>query len=210
MIMDTLHVVKQVIPPWKAIARDSALAARVVAEVRPIAMSMHTVCFSFVPEQAGGGRELLLGTSLHLAAERLDVRVDKFARGEGSVSACGTTGWNIEKSAVVLVVALQFSWLVLAAGITLERAVVQSIGLRSFIVQRVSPVTAFVIVSWHHGSSCGRILETGAGNLLRSGTQRLTIRSGDEGANSRKGSISSREATRHISPAVISTLRVLF
>ena len=50
VVMDTLHVVKQVVPSWKAIARNSTFASRVVAQVRPVAMSVHSMCFSFMPE----------------------------------------------------------------------------------------------------------------------------------------------------------------
>ena len=79
MVVDTLHVVKQVISPWEAIARDTTVATRIVAQMWPLTVSVHSVCFSFMSKEAGGGRELLLGTGLDLAPERLQVRIDVFA-----------------------------------------------------------------------------------------------------------------------------------
>ena len=64
MIVDTLHMVKEVVSPWKAIAQDSALTARVIAQVWSITMAVHSMCFSFMTEQTGGRGELLFRTSI--------------------------------------------------------------------------------------------------------------------------------------------------
>lgn len=55
VVMHTLHVVEQVVPSWKAIARDATLASGVEAEMRAVAMSMHSVGFSLVAEEASSG-----------------------------------------------------------------------------------------------------------------------------------------------------------
>ena len=80
VIVDALHVVEEIIPSREAIARSTAFTASVVAQMWSFAVSMHAVCFSFVTKEAGCGREFLLGARFHLAAERLEMRVDELAR----------------------------------------------------------------------------------------------------------------------------------
>lgn len=79
MVVDTLHVVEQVVSPWEPIANYAPLAASIVAKMWAIAVAVHTVGFSFMAKEARSRRELLLRTALVLAAERLQVGVDKFA-----------------------------------------------------------------------------------------------------------------------------------
>ena len=50
VVVDALHVVKQVVPPGKAVSWDPALAARVVAQVGTVAVSMHPVGFPLMAE----------------------------------------------------------------------------------------------------------------------------------------------------------------
>ena len=53
----------------------------------------------------------------------------------------------------LLIVALELGGLVLAAWVTLERAVVQAISLWTFVVKWVVPVAAFICVTGHAGRS---------------------------------------------------------
>lgn len=79
VIMYSLHVVKQVVPPWKSISGKSSLAASVEAKVWAVTMTVHAVSFSLVAKQAGSGGEFLLGASLLSAAEWLQVGIDELA-----------------------------------------------------------------------------------------------------------------------------------
>lgn len=79
MVMDTLHVVKQIVSPWESIAGNAALAAGVVAQMWTVTMAMHSVGFPLVAEQAGSRRELLFGTCLDLAPEWLQVGINVLA-----------------------------------------------------------------------------------------------------------------------------------
>jgi hypothetical protein len=79
VIMDTLHVVKQVVPPGKSISGNATFAAWVEAEVGTFTMAVHPVGLSFMPQKASRGRELLLGTGIHFAPEGLEVGVDELA-----------------------------------------------------------------------------------------------------------------------------------
>lgn len=79
VVMDSLHVIEEIIPPRKAMARDAAFTARVEAQVWALAVAVHAMSLSFVPQQACRGRELLLGAGLHLATEGLQMGVDEFA-----------------------------------------------------------------------------------------------------------------------------------
>lgn len=86
VIMYSLHVIKEIVPSWEPVARNTSLTSRVETQMWPISMSVHAMSFSFMPEQASRGRELLLGTGLNLAAEGLQVGVDELAVGRGEVS----------------------------------------------------------------------------------------------------------------------------
>lgn len=77
--MHPLHVVKEVVATGEAMAGHSSLAIPEVAQVWPGAMAVHAVCFSLMAEEACSRRELHTDTSLLVAAERLQVRVDVFA-----------------------------------------------------------------------------------------------------------------------------------
>jgi hypothetical protein len=79
VVMDALHVVKQVVSPGESISWNTSFTSRVEAEVGAITMTMHPVCLSFMAEQTSSGGELLLGTSLDLASEGFDMRVNELA-----------------------------------------------------------------------------------------------------------------------------------
>ena len=79
VIVNTLHMIEQVVPSREPTARCAAVTARIVAQVRSFAVPMHAVCFSFVPEQTSSRGELLLGTRFHLASEGLQVRINELA-----------------------------------------------------------------------------------------------------------------------------------
>ena len=78
-MVDTLHVVEEVVAAREAVAWHSTLAILEVAEVRPRAVSVHTVRLAFVTKQARGGRKLNADASLLVAAERLQMRVHVLA-----------------------------------------------------------------------------------------------------------------------------------
>ena len=60
---------------------DATLTWSVVAEVRPVTVSVHSMGLSFMPQQAGGGGEFLFGAGGCLASERLQMGVDEFTVG---------------------------------------------------------------------------------------------------------------------------------
>lgn len=78
MVMDTLHMVKQVVSPWKAVAQYSTVTAGIKACKWLVTMPMHSMCFSFMAEQTRRRGELLLGARLVFAAKRFHMRVDVF------------------------------------------------------------------------------------------------------------------------------------
>lgn len=88
MVVHSLHVVEQVVPPWEAIARKTALAACVEAKVRAVAVTVHAMSLALVTKQASGGGEFLLGACLLPASEGLQVRVNELAVKEIVVSYC--------------------------------------------------------------------------------------------------------------------------
>ena len=55
MVVHSLHVVEQVVPPWEAVARKSTLTASVEAEVWSVTMAMHAVSLALVAKQASSG-----------------------------------------------------------------------------------------------------------------------------------------------------------
>jgi hypothetical protein len=75
-LVNTLHVIEEVVATRKAVSRDSTLAVLEVAEMRPSAMSVHAVSLALVAQQASSGGELNANASLLVAAEGLQVRVD--------------------------------------------------------------------------------------------------------------------------------------
>jgi hypothetical protein len=145
VVVDPLHVVEEVVSPWKSIAKKATFTASILAQMWPVTMPMHAVCFSFMSEQTCGGRELLLGTSLDLAAKGLHVGINELAGETGLVSKLQSFVGMIM---IVLIVALELGWLVLAVGVLVfVRAVVHSICLGTFTVERVSPVATLIIIT---------------------------------------------------------------
>ena len=114
-LVDTLHVVEEVVAAREAVAWHSTLAILEVAEVRPRAVSVHTVRLTFVTKQARGGRKLNADASLLVATEWLQVRVD-----------------------VLVVVALQRCGLVSTARLALLGAVVLAVLVRTPLVEGVA------------------------------------------------------------------------
>ena len=94
VVVDPPHVVEEVVSPWKSSARNATVTASILAQMWPVTMPMHAVCFSFMSEQTCGGRELLLGTSLDLAAKGLQVRINELARETELVSKLRRVSWG--------------------------------------------------------------------------------------------------------------------
>lgn len=79
VLVHSLHVVKEVVSTRETVTWHSALAVAEVAEVRPRAMTVHTMCLTFVTEEACSRRELHADAGFLVAAERLEVRVNVLA-----------------------------------------------------------------------------------------------------------------------------------
>ena len=84
MPVDALHVVMQVEPPRKAIAVLAAVAGGVDAQVRAVAVAVHSVSFALVSQPAGRGGEPLTTVFARrlLAFPWLQMSVKVFAAGE--------------------------------------------------------------------------------------------------------------------------------
>jgi len=72
-------VVKEVVTTREAMAWHRSLAVPEVAQMWPSSMAVHTMSLTFVTEKACSRRELHANTSLLVATERLEVRVDILA-----------------------------------------------------------------------------------------------------------------------------------
>lgn len=114
-LVNTLHVVEEVVATGEAVSRNGTLAVLEVAEVRTGSMSVHAVSLALVTQQAGSGGELDANTGLLVAAEWLQVRVD-----------------------VLVVVALQRCRLVSATGLALLGAVVLAVLIRTSLIEGVA------------------------------------------------------------------------
>jgi len=55
VVMHPFHVIEQVISTRKAVAGNAALAAWIVADMGPVSVPMHTVCFSLMSQETGRG-----------------------------------------------------------------------------------------------------------------------------------------------------------
>lgn len=77
--MDPLHMVEQIVVPRKAIAWYRTFAVGVFAYVGSIAMTVETMCFALVAEEAGCRGEFDVGASVAPASKGFDVGVDVFA-----------------------------------------------------------------------------------------------------------------------------------
>jgi hypothetical protein len=75
-LVNTLHVVEEVVATREPVSRHSTLTVLEVAEVRPSAVPMHTMRLTLVAEQAGSRGELHANASLFVATKWLKVRVD--------------------------------------------------------------------------------------------------------------------------------------
>jgi hypothetical protein len=79
VIVHSLHVVEQVVPPREPVPRKTTLASSVEAEMRSVTVTVHAMGLAFVTEQASSGRELLLGAGILSAAEWLEMRINELA-----------------------------------------------------------------------------------------------------------------------------------
>ena len=161
MVVDPLHVVTKVISTRESIAREPTFATRIYAQVWPFTVAIHAMCFSFVSEQASGGRELLRSTNIDLAAEGFHMGVNELAAHTMAVS---TTRDAKDGYRFILIIALELGRLMWAAiMLILEWAVVQAIRVRALAVERMSPVTAFLLLSGRSGHGA----VNGLGHLLQ-------------------------------------------
>jgi len=71
------HVVLQVPLPGETVAGDRALATRVCAEIRLLAMAVHGMGLTLMAQKAGSRGEPGVLATLNLAAVRLEVRIYK-------------------------------------------------------------------------------------------------------------------------------------
>lgn len=114
-LVNTLHVIEQVVATRESVSRNSTLAVLKVTEVRPGTVSMHAVSLALVAQQASSRGKLNTNTGLLVAAEWFQVRVD-----------------------VLIVVALERCRLVGATGLALLGAVVLAILIRALLVESVA------------------------------------------------------------------------
>jgi hypothetical protein len=126
-------VVLQVPLSRESVSRQAALAAIILAKEGLLAVAMESVGLALMSKKAGSGRETSTLASLGLATVWLEVRVDKFAVQmlERGVEQCTMDVTNL------LIVALQFLGLVIAAGLSFPRAVVESILTRASVLVQV-------------------------------------------------------------------------
>ena len=136
VVVDALHVVLEVPLSRESISRQAALATVILAKERLLAVAMESVGLTLMSKKAGSGRETSSLASVGLASIWLEVRVDKFA----ILMLGGGTGQPRIEMADLLVVALQLLGLVVAARLSLPRAVVESILARAgVLVQIMAP-----------------------------------------------------------------------
>lgn len=79
VLVHTLHMVEEIVATGETVALDGTITVTEVAEVRSCTVTMHTMSFSLVAEQASRGRELDSHAGLLVATEGLQVRVDILA-----------------------------------------------------------------------------------------------------------------------------------
>lgn len=155
MVMDSLHVVEQIVSPREAMTWDSSITALIVAKMWPVAVSMHPVSFSFMTEQACCGGKLLLGACFDLTAEGLEVGVDVFT-GDTDVVSKHATRLVRERLVAVLIVALELCLFVRAIGILgLVRATIHSILVRWSAIQGMRPVATLITFSGQASGGIG-------------------------------------------------------
>ena len=118
-------------------------------------------------------------------------------------SICKGTG----SGSFVLIIALELGGLVLAVWIALERAVVQSVGLWSFTVQWVVPVTTLVVLTDQARGQSGRVLVSGDRGLLRLRSEGLSLQGGRVGGYGQVGHAAGTEAIWRVSALITSTAR---
>lgn len=124
VVVHAPHVVPQVPLPGEAVSGDGAVATLVSAHVRLLAVAMHGVGLTLMPEEAGSGRKPGILAAFDLAAVWLEMGVHELAAG-GLVDRIGSAGQPF-----LLVIALELLGLVVAARLALPRAVEQAVRLR--------------------------------------------------------------------------------
>ena len=78
-MVDTLHVVKEVVATREPVTRHGTLTIAEVAQVWPDSVTVHAMCLTLVTEEACSRRELHANARLLVAAERLQMRVHVLA-----------------------------------------------------------------------------------------------------------------------------------
>jgi hypothetical protein len=81
VVVHAPHVVPQVPLPGETMASVGALTALVGAQIRLLAVSVHGVGLTLMPEETGGRREPGILATLNLAAVRLEVGIHELAAG---------------------------------------------------------------------------------------------------------------------------------
>ena len=112
-----------------------------------------------------------------------------------------------QQDEVILIVAFQLRWLMLTARVTFEWTVEKSIDCDTLVIQWVSPVAAFIMVSvgcGDKGALSGEVL-----HRIWPGTQESDLRYWPHGSSDGR-SITVIEAESHISLSSIYQSRRLF
>lgn len=136
--MHPFHVIPKIVESWKATSFLVAVTSSIETEMRACSMTMQAVCLSFVPQKARCGGESLINAGLELALEGLQMRVDEFtAKRKGQ---CRADGKGKASNHVLLIVAFQFVWLVVASLGISEWTMIVAIGGRAGFVSRISTI----------------------------------------------------------------------
>lgn len=76
--MDSFHMVMKIPPAGESISRDGPFAGGEMAEMGILSMAMHSMCFSFMAEEASIGRKMSIHALADLAAVWLQMRIKIF------------------------------------------------------------------------------------------------------------------------------------
>jgi hypothetical protein len=110
-IVNSTHVVAQIPVTRETMAWHTTLTSSEGAEEWLLAVTVHGMSFALMTEETGCRRELCILAGFVFAAVRLQVRVDEFAKDLISETQRG----RLMGFMVVLVVALEFLWSVIAS-----------------------------------------------------------------------------------------------
>jgi len=79
VIVNSLHMIPEIPVAWEAISRNSSLTTFIGAEERFVAVSMHSMSFALMAEQASRGRKAEFLAGVDLTFVWLQVRIHEFA-----------------------------------------------------------------------------------------------------------------------------------